>query len=138
MLSRTRLTLPFARFALYSLRPRALAAAAAPEAAPCWRCSTPGDGTRTGFFCADCDTILPPPACASLFQQLGVGGDEFKVDARALKARFYALQERLHPDRWAQAGPEEQRLAQQASARVNFAFRTLQSPLRRAQCVRRE
>jgi len=56
----------------------------------------------------------------------------FRVDAELLAERYRALQQALHPDRYAAAGDREKRLSMQASTRVNEAFRTLKDPLERA------
>ena len=39
----------------------------------------------------------------------------------------------MHPDRFAQAGDAERRASMQMTTRVNEAYRTLKSPVRRAQ-----
>jgi molecular chaperone HscB len=56
----------------------------------------------------------------------------YKVDATLLAERYRALQQALHPDRYAAAGDREKRLSMQASTRVNEAFRILKDPLERA------
>ncbi|KAI0404518.1 Co-chaperone Hsc20 [Xylaria palmicola] len=56
----------------------------------------------------------------------------FEVDVRALRREFLALQAGAHPD----LHPAHRKArAQAASARINEAFRTLESPLLRAQYV---
>src|SRR5258708_13636217 len=57
----------------------------------------------------------------------------YDVDRAALDAAYRALQASVHPDRHASAGEARRRLALQASARVNEAYRTLKSPVDRAQ-----
>jgi molecular chaperone HscB len=54
------------------------------------------------------------------------------LDGELLAERYRALQQALHPDRYAAAGDREKRLSMQASTRVNEAFRTLKDPLERA------
>ncbi|KAF1959183.1 Co-chaperone Hsc20 [Byssothecium circinans] len=54
----------------------------------------------------------------------------FAVDTNALKREFLQLQGRAHPDRHP---PEDKNKAQALSARINEAYKTLQSPLLRAQ-----
>jgi molecular chaperone HscB len=56
----------------------------------------------------------------------------FRVDAAVLAERYRALQQALHPDRFAASGDREKRLSMQASTRVNEAFRILKNPLERA------
>lgn len=56
----------------------------------------------------------------------------FPVDQDRLSERYRALQQALHPDRFAAAGEREKRLSMQASSRVNEAYQTLKDPLTRA------
>lgn len=57
----------------------------------------------------------------------------FRVDADAVERAYRELQRSVHPDRFANASDGEKRLALQASARVNEAYRTLRDPLARAE-----
>src|ERR1700750_3274225 len=57
----------------------------------------------------------------------------YDVDPPALDAVYRALQANVHPDRHASATEAQRRLALQSSARVNEAYRTLKSPVDRAQ-----
>src|SRR6266436_10271357 len=56
----------------------------------------------------------------------------FAVDAAALEARYHELQREVHPDRFAAALDPERRASMQLATRVNEAYQTLKSPLRRA------
>jgi molecular chaperone HscB len=56
----------------------------------------------------------------------------FAVDAAALEARYHELQSEVHPDRFAAAPEAERRVSMQLATRVNEAYQTLKSPLRRA------
>ncbi len=56
----------------------------------------------------------------------------FAVDAAALEARYRELQREVHPDRFAAAPDAERRVSLQLATRVNEAYRTLKSPLKRA------
>lgn len=56
----------------------------------------------------------------------------FGTDIAALDARYRELQREVHPDRFAAASQTEQRVSMQLSTRVNEAYQTLKSPLRRA------
>jgi len=56
----------------------------------------------------------------------------FAVDAAALEARYHELQREVHPDRFAAAPDAERRVSMQLATRVNEAYQTLKSPLRRA------
>lgn len=55
----------------------------------------------------------------------------FHLDGADLAARYRALQQRIHPDRFAQASDADRRLALQLTARANEAFQTLKDPVRR-------
>jgi molecular chaperone HscB len=57
----------------------------------------------------------------------------FHVDAGTLERAYRALQSDVHPDRHAAGSDAEKRLALQASARVNEAYRALQDPVARAE-----
>jgi len=56
----------------------------------------------------------------------------FALDAAALEARYRELQREVHPDRFAAAPEPERRASMQRATRVNEAYQTLKSPLRRA------
>jgi len=56
----------------------------------------------------------------------------FSVDAAALEARYHELQREVHPDRFAAAPDAERRVSMQLATRVNEAYQTLKSPLKRA------
>jgi molecular chaperone HscB len=59
--------------------------------------------------------------------------ERFRFDAAVLDRAYHALQNEVHPDRFAAAGETERRLALQSSARVNEAYRALKDPVARAQ-----
>jgi len=65
------------------------------------------------------------------FQIFGVPA-QFDVDLAALEERYRELQREVHPDRFAGATQAEQRVSMQLATRVNEAYQTLKSPLRRA------
>jgi molecular chaperone HscB len=56
----------------------------------------------------------------------------FSIDPAALEARYHELQREVHPDRFAAAPDAERRVSMQLATRVNEAYQTLKSPLRRA------
>ncbi len=66
------------------------------------------------------------------FELFGVPA-RFGIDVDAVERAYRALQAEVHPDRHAAADDADQRLAAQASARVNEAYRALKSPVLRAQ-----
>ena len=57
----------------------------------------------------------------------------YEIDNNALRERYRELQRSVHPDRYANASAQEQRLAMQGSTFINEAFETLKDPLWRAQ-----
>jgi molecular chaperone HscB len=57
----------------------------------------------------------------------------FHLDGAALDAAFRRLQTEVHPDRHASGSDADRRLALQASARVNEAYRALREPVTRAE-----
>ncbi|HXZ91370.1 MAG TPA: Fe-S protein assembly co-chaperone HscB [Burkholderiales bacterium] len=57
----------------------------------------------------------------------------FALDGAALEAAYREIQARVHPDRFAHAGDAERRASMQWTTRVNEAYRTLKSPVTRAQ-----
>jgi molecular chaperone HscB len=66
------------------------------------------------------------------FQIFGVPA-RFDMDLEALETRYRELQREVHPDRFARASQAEQRVSMQLATRVNEAYETLKSPLRRAE-----
>src|SRR5256885_9024040 len=65
------------------------------------------------------------------FELFGLAA-RFALDAAALEARYRELQREVHPDRFAAAPESERRVSMQLATRVNEAYQTLKSPLRRA------
>jgi molecular chaperone HscB len=59
--------------------------------------------------------------------------ERFGLDASALDAAYRTLQTEVHPDRHASGSDADRRLALQASARVNEAYRALREPVTRAE-----
>ena len=59
--------------------------------------------------------------------------ERFRFDLATLDRAYQELQSEVHPDRYADAAEAKQRLALQASARVNEAYRALKDPVARAQ-----
>lgn len=56
----------------------------------------------------------------------------FAIDAEALRAAHEAVILKVHPDRFAGRPAAERRVAEQWSARINEAYRTLRDPVSRA------
>lgn len=60
------------------------------------------------------------------------------LDPQDLERRFYQLSRNLHPDRYARKSPQERRAAENATAVLNDAYRTLKDPLARAEYLLRQ
>lgn len=69
---------------------------------------------------------------ASFFELFGLP-ERFALDSEALDRAYRALQGRVHPDRFADAGDAEKRVSMQWATQANEAYRTLKRPLTRAQ-----
>ena len=57
----------------------------------------------------------------------------FEIDTLKLSELYQALQKTAHPDRFAHASEQEQRVAVQKSAMINDAYQVLKTPLQRAE-----
>jgi len=57
----------------------------------------------------------------------------FDVDLQQLSSIYQTLQKTVHPDKFAHASEQEQRIAVQKSAEINDAYQTLKQPLQRAE-----
>lgn len=57
---------------------------------------------------------------------------QFTVDEEALDGAYRTVQSQAHPDRFANAGDAERRVAMQWATHANEAYRTLRQPLKRA------
>jgi len=59
----------------------------------------------------------------------------FDIDLQNLSSIYQALQKAVHPDKFAHASEQEQRIAVQKSAHINDAYQTLKNPLQRAEYI---
>ena len=57
---------------------------------------------------------------------------EYALDVGKLESAYREIQARIHPDKFAHAGDAERRASMQMATRVNEAYRTLRSPVKRA------
>ena len=57
---------------------------------------------------------------------------DFEIDLDKLHQAYYQIQKQIHPDRFANRGDIEKKLAMTYSTQVNEAYQTLKDPLRRA------
>lgn len=81
-------------------------------------------------FCPAC-TAVQPPGQADHFARLGFAR-AYDVDPAAVERRYFELQRRLHPDRFATKSPKERALSQAQATSLNDAYETLMDPLGRA------
>ncbi|MDP2700145.1 Fe-S protein assembly co-chaperone HscB [Thalassospira sp.] len=99
----------------------------------CWSCKGPVDAVA--LFCDTCNAIQPPGQ-VDHFARFGVTPG-FVIDLDAIEARYIALQQVLHPDRFTTRTPREQALSQQQATSLNDAFETLKNPVTRAEYLLR-
>ena len=93
----------------------------------CWRCSSE---QAPAFFCTECDAVQMLPANTDYLEVLGLP-DHPGIDVAALKELWFDLTKRLHPDRFPNATPEEQRASVASTALLNSAWQTLRDPEKR-------
>src|SRR5688572_20791302 len=96
----------------------------APNQAPCWSCQ----GATDGLVCQACGALQPPQP-VDLFTRFGFE-PTFDVDSAALEKRYFELQRRLHPDRFANRPQKERDYSLQHAANLNEAHQVLRSPVR--------
>ena len=63
---------------------------------------------------------------------------KLNLDSKDLESRFYALSKQWHPDRFARASADQQRLSEDATATLNDGYRTLKEPIARAEYLLKE
>ncbi len=56
----------------------------------------------------------------------------YDIDLNTLQQKYTALQQAVHPDRFANAGDQEKRLSMQQTSHINEAYQTLKDPVARA------
>jgi len=61
--------------------------------------------------------------------------DHLNIDLADLETRYHALSRKLHPDRYARKSEAERDEAEQNTALLNDAYRTLKDPVKRAEYV---
>lgn len=92
----------------------------------CWSC---GASSEDPHFCRCCGTLQPPSG--DYFEYLGVAR-KLQIDLGELERNFYSLSRRLHPDIYFRRSARERQLSEEAAARLNDGYRTLQDPVSRA------
>lgn len=98
----------------------------------CWSCEKEADG---GALCVACGAPQPVSSHGARADHFAVLGVEprYDVDLSALEARYKELSRELHPDRFAKADPRARRASLQRTVQLNEAWRTLKTPLMRAE-----
>lgn len=94
----------------------------------CWSCGGPVPPAEP--FCPACKSVQPPGQ-ADHFRRLGFSRT-YDLDPKLVERRYFELQRRLHPDRFATRSPKERQLSQAQATSLNDAYETLMDPLRRA------
>jgi len=87
----------------------------------CWRCSSE---QAPAFFCTECDAVQMLPSNTDYLEVLRLTNHP-GIDVAALKEAWFDLTKRLHPDRFPNATPEEQRASVASTALLNSAWQTL-------------
>lgn len=95
----------------------------------CHQCDTPMDSP---IGCLECHVIFPTRSGLTHFDRLGLT-TTFAIDREELERKFLLWSRELHPDFFALASPESQRLSQSLMASLNDAYVTLKDPFRRAE-----
>jgi molecular chaperone HscB len=94
----------------------------------CWSCGAPVPAAEP--FCPACKSVQPPGQ-ADHFSRLGFART-YDLDPKLIERRYFELQRKLHPDRFATRTPKERQLSQAQATSLNEAYETLMDPLRRA------
>jgi molecular chaperone HscB len=98
-------------------------------AAACWSCG--GVIESDSLFCDSCGALQPPKP-RNHFARFGLP-EAFDVNVAALDRKYFELQRRMHPDRFAARLPKEREYSLQHAANLNDAYQTLRAPVRRAE-----
>lgn len=95
----------------------------------CWSCEkNAGDD----LLCAGCGAVQPPNPEADHFEVFGLLR-KYDIDLVELEQRYKEMTKILHPDRYAKADPRARRASLERSVQLNQAWRTLSSPVSRAE-----
>jgi molecular chaperone HscB len=94
----------------------------------CWSCR--GPVVARDLFCDTCEAIQPPRP-VDPFTRLTLEPG-FEVTPEDLDRRYFDLQRRLHPDRFATKTSRERAISVALTADINVAYEILQDPVKRA------
>ena len=95
----------------------------------CWNCNV--DAAQGDLFCPGCSKIQPPTQI-NHFTRLHMPHD-FDLGLKKLEVAYFAMQTKLHPDRFSNKSEKEKLYSMQQSMSVNEAYETLKNPLSRAE-----
>ena len=95
----------------------------------CWQCTSSIEPSH--LLCPNCGSVLAPNPNQTYFELFALPV-KFDLSIAKLRDAYRTLQRSVHPERVAGASERERRFAMEQSTRVNDAFRTLKSPMRRA------
>jgi len=98
----------------------------------CWQC---GSSSGDSLFCKLCNALQRPTP--DYYRFFGIP-KRLSLDAKELQRRFYELSRILHPDRFLQRAPTEQRYSLEATSILNDGYRVLRDPVLRAEYVLKE
>lgn len=97
----------------------------------CWSCDV--ETLKRSVFCGACESIQPV-SCLDPFTRLGLE-QAFDLSEDDLERAYFAMQMRLHPDRFAHRAHLEKHYSFEQSTQVNQAYQLLKNPLLRAQAL---
>lgn len=100
----------------------------------CWSC---GSALARGKpFCDACGKVQAPVNDVTYFEVFGLPR-KLTLDTAGLERTFYRLSRKLHPDVYAQAGPQEQQWSLEQTSLLNDAYRTLKNAITRTEYLLR-
>ena len=94
----------------------------------CWSCR--GPVARAALFCETCGAVQPLGA-GDHFERLGLSRG-FALDEENLSRRYFSLQAKIHPDRFAGKTARERTASLAQATALNDAYRVLRDPIGRA------
>lgn len=100
---------------------------------PCWSCHGRVEGE---LLCPACHILQPPRPDVDFFTLFGLERG-FEVERERLEERYRAMQQQVHPDRFATRTATERRYSLEHVTRLNEGYRTLLQPLARGEYLLR-
>jgi molecular chaperone HscB len=99
----------------------------------CWNCHERTLGTH---FCSTCGKLLQLPKQVDYFELFEMPR-KLWIEMGDLEKKFLELSWKLHPDKFVNAGAEEQELSLKRSSELNDAYRVLREPVARVEYLLR-